>query len=214
MKLCCLSDAHSNLDFSVPEADLLLIAGDMEPAYHNPYLSINLQSNWLNSEFRYWLTEQPVKEIIFVAGNHSWIFEKAKDRVPKMNKNFHYLEDSFIELFGLKIYGTPHQLNFNNWTFNLSEEELSRKWELIPDDIDILLCHSPPYEIMDKTSDNINIGSKSLLKRIEEIKPKMVVSGHNHHEYGIIEKDGIKYINCSLLDEDYKMTKKPIELEI
>ena len=214
MKIIAISDAHYNINFSVPKADLMLIAGDMEPAFHNPYLSINLQSNWLNGEFRYWLVEQPVKEIIFVAGNHSHIFEVSKRDVPKMNKNFHYLEDSFIEIFGLKIYGTPHQLNFNNWAFNLSEEELSRKWELIPDDVDILLCHSPPYGIMDKTSDNINIGSKSLLKRIEKIKPKYIVYGHNHAEYGIIEKNGIKYINCFLLNEDYKMVRKPIELEM
>ncbi len=214
MKLVMMADCHSNLNFSVPKADLLLIAGDMEPAYYTPYYSVTLQSNWLNSEFRYWLVEQPVKEAIFVAGNHTWIFEKAKDQVPKMNKNFHYLQDSFIEIFGLKIYGTPWQLKFNNWAFNLTEEELSRKWKLIPDDVDILLCHSPPYGIMDKTSDNIKIGSKSLLKRIKEIKPTLVIYGHNHHKYGIIEKDEIKYINCSLLNEDYKMVRKPIELEI
>ncbi len=214
MKTIAISDAHSNLNFSVPEADLLLIAGDMEPAFHNPFLSINLQSDWLNVDFRYWLVEQPVKECIYLAGNHSWIFEKAKDRVPKMNKNFHYLQDESIEIFGLKIYGTPYQLPFNKWAFNLTEEELSRKWEQIPDNIDILLCHSPPYGIMDKTSDNKNIGSKSLLKRIEKIKPKYIVYGHNHAEYGIIEKNGIKYINCSLLNEKYKMVREPIELEI
>ncbi len=67
---------------------------------------------------------------------------------------------------------------------------------------------------MDKTSDNKNIGSKSLLKRIKEIKTRTIIYGHNHNEYGIIEKDGIKYINCSLLDENYKMIRKPIELEI
>ena len=217
MKIVCLADCHSILNFSVPEADLLLIAGDMEPAKHNPYLSISLQSNWLNVDFRYWLADQPIKECVYIAGNHSWIFEKAKDRVPKMNSNFHYLEDESIELFGLKIYGTPHQLPFNNWAFNLPEKELSKKWELIPDNIDILLCHSPPYRIMDKVEHNNftrHIGSKSLLKRIKEIKPKIVAFGHNHNCYGIVEKEGIKFINCSLLNEKYKMTKEPIVLEI
>jgi len=216
-KIVVISDLHSNLDFSVPEADLLLIAGDAEPAYHNAYLSINLQKDWLDNKFRNWLKEQPVKECLFIPGNHSWIWYIDKKEVPIMNSNFHYLEDEMIELFNLKIYGTPWQIPFNGWAFNIPEKFLPRKWDNIPENLDILLCHSPPYGIMDEVGHNSikkHIGSKSLLKRIKEIKPTYIVFGHNHGGYGIMEEDGTTFVNCSLLNEDYEMVNEPIVFEL
>jgi len=218
MKLCCISDIHGKLNFKVPEADLLLIAGDLCPAYHNAGMSIKRQVDWLDSHFRYWLLEQPITECVACAGNHDWIWEKYPHKVPQLNTNFHYLEDREIEILGLKIYGTPVQPPFYNWAFNRSKGAIQKYWDNIPEGLDILLLHSPPYGIMDKTSSinygSENIGSKSLKKRIDEVKPKIVVFGHNHNEHGKIEQDGIIYINASLLDERYNMSKEPIILEI
>ena len=217
MKICCIADLHGKLDFKVPEADLLLVAGDLCPAYHEPWLCVDLQSDWLNIEFRYWLSFQPVKECVSIFGNHDWIGEFSPYRIPKMNANFHYLQDSSIEIMGLKIYGSPWQLEFNNWAFNKTESQLISYWENIPEDIDILLVHSPPYKIMDKVDHGNfvkHIGSKSLKKRIKEIRPKIAVFGHNHNGYGIVEEDGIKFVNASLLNEKYEMVNEPVILEI
>lgn len=217
VKIVCIADMHSKLNFKVPECDLLLIAGDMEPAYYSDTMSVGLQSTWLNMEFRYWLGDQPVKECVAIAGNHSWIWQVAKNRVPKLNANFHYIEDETIEMFGLKIHGTPVTCIFNDWAFNRSEEVLQRHWDNIPDDTDILLCHSPIFGIMDKVERyNLqkHIGSKSLKRRIREIKPKMVIFGHAHGEYGVVDKFGIKFINCSLVNEDYDLVREPIIVEV
>lgn len=217
MKITLIADMHGNLKFSVPEADLLLVAGDLCPAHHEAYLSIDQQADWLGVEFRYWLVDQPVKECVAVAGNHDWIWEKDKKRVPRMNANFHYLEDESIELMGVKIHGTPWQLPFNNWAFNKNPEKIKLHWENIPNDTDILICHSPPYGIMDTVKydgRSRQIGSASLRKRIFEIKPKIVVFGHNHDKYGVEEHKGIRFVNCSLVNEQYRMVKKPIVLEI
>ena len=209
---------HGQLNFKVSEADLLLIAGDLCPAYHGSYESVNMQTNWLNVEFRYWLSEQPIKECVAVAGNHDWIWEVAKDQVPKLNSNFHYIEDESIEILGKKIYGTPVQPPFNNWAFNKEEKSIQKYWDNIPDGLDILLLHCPPYKILDRTNhpnyDSDYIGSKSLAKRIEEVRPKLVVFGHNHGSHGTLEKDGIIYVNGSLVDEKYKMRRKPIIMEL
>jgi Icc-related predicted phosphoesterase len=208
---------HGNLHLKVPESDILLIAGDMCPAKRSAALSIKMQHDWLDNDFKLWLREQPVKECVAVAGNHDWIFETNPDMVPKISNNFHYLEDSEVSLFGLRIYGTPVQLPFYNWAFNRDENQIKRYWNNIHDNIDIILLHSPPYGILDKVShDNSdkNIGSISLNERIDKVRPKLVVFGHNHNEYGIVEKDGIKYVNASLLTEQYKMKKLPIVVEI
>jgi len=219
MRICAVSDMHGNLNFKVPECDLLLIAGDLCPATHNSYTSINMQHDWLYRDFTQWLKDQPAKHVLFIAGNHDWIWEVARDRVPWIcNDRIEYLENDFRHYDDLKIYGTPVSPMFLNWAFNREEESLVRHWEAIPEDTDILLCHCPPYGIMDKTNHpdypSKHIGSKSLKERIDIIRPELVVFGHNHGDHGMIEKDGIVYVNASLLDEKYKMIREPIVIEV
>ena len=115
----------------------------------------------------------------------------------------------------MELHGNFH---FCNWAFNLPEEKLKLYWDNIPEGTDVLLCHSPPYGIMDTPGragkGSKHIGSKTLLDRVIEIKPKIMVFGHNHNSNGVIEVDGTTFINCSMVDEEYKLTKKPIYLEI
>jgi Icc-related predicted phosphoesterase len=218
MKVVAISDMHSMLNFKVPKADMLLIAGDLCPAAHSAYLSVDIQKNWLNKEFRTWIEEQPVDEVVITSGNHDWIFEVAKDEVPAFNKNCHYIEDESIEILGLKIYGSPVQPPFNDWAFNRDEKSIQKYWDNIPEGLDILLVHCPPYGIMDETNHPNyipeKIGCKRLMKRIKEVRPKYVVFGHNHSAHGVVEHDGITYVNASLVNEEYKMVREPIVLEI
>ena len=221
MKIVCISDCHGNFNFEVPECDLLLIAGDVCPAYHDPLPSLELQKNWLKNEFNGWLGFQPAKHKVMIAGNHDWLFQISPEEVPELN--CHYLEDSSIEIEELKIWGSPWQLEFNNWAFNLTEKELKKKWNLIPDDIDILLVHSPPYGILDELFEPgnkfiENIGSPSLRKKIFEIIPKLVVFGHIHERGGYTEYVEspwpVKFVNACLLNDDYKICREPFLINL
>jgi Icc-related predicted phosphoesterase len=134
-----------------------------------------------------------------------------------MPSKLHYLEDSEITIKGLRIYGTPQQPIFLNWAFNRTSEQLERYFDEIPEGLDILLCHTAPYGIMDNVKNewsNGNFGCKVLLERIKKVKPKYVVFGHFHGNYGIEKIEGTTFVNCSLIDERYIMTKKPIYIEI
>ena len=216
MKIACCSDMHSNLDFAIKESDILLIAGDILPAYRDSYLSINIQNNFLKDKFYPWIEDQPVNDVVFIAGNHDWIFDSSFD-IPPMPSKLHYLCDNEITISGLRIYGTPQQPIFLNWAFNKTEEQLQRYFDNIPLGLDILLSHTSPYKIMDKVNlknRKGHFGCMSLKNRIDKIKPRYVVFGHFHDNYGKIEQDGITYINCSLLNESYKMTKEPIYIEV
>lgn len=230
IKICCISDCHGKLDFKIPESGLLLIAGDLCPASHDPYISVSIQRKWLENTFKEWLYNQPIEYAIFVPGNHDWIWEYSKHEVPawfprnsvdreiRANAKIECIEDYLTFYKGLKIYGTPVQLPFCNWAFNREEGQIQRYWDAIPEGLDILLLHSPPYGILDRTNypdlESECIGSKSLKKRIEKVRPKLVVFGHNHGEHGVVEKDGIKYVNASLVDDSYRMTRKPILIEM
>ena len=42
-------------------------------------------------------------------------------------------------------------------------------------DIDVLIIHNPPYEILDES-----IGCKTLIKIVKEINTKLLIFGHMH----------------------------------
>ncbi|CAG0895477.1 unnamed protein product [Darwinula stevensoni] len=76
------------------------------------------------------------------AGDHlaSDVNRKAAEQAKKLLTNAIYLEDSSTMLYGIKIYGTPWQPEFGQGAFNLPRgEECLAKWDLIPDDTDILV---------------------------------------------------------------------------
>ena len=123
-KITCCSDFHGLLTFEIEPCDLLLIAGDLLPAYHDKFLSTNLQIDWIENEFKPWLKSQPVKETVFCAGNHDWLGEIDNSYFRKIGKKVHYLEDEEITIQGIRIYGTPQTIEFNDWAFGKSEESI------------------------------------------------------------------------------------------
>lgn len=63
-----------------------------------------------------------------------------------------YLEDSEVNIEGIRIYGSPWQPTHSvGWAFNLDRgAPIRAKWELIPKGVDILVTHGPPYGHGDK----------------------------------------------------------------
>ena len=206
MKICAMSDTHGYLPKEIPECDALLIAGDFcvrMPVYY--------QLQWLRFEFRSWLQELEVP-VFACAGNHDWPFFEYADDVPKLP--WTYLEDSGTEFKGFKIYGTPWQRIFYDWAFNLTEYQLNEKWNMIPEDTDILICHSPPKFFGDLTKRGSHEGSQTLLERIVEIKPQLVVFGHIHLGHGEWTHNGVKMANVAMVNEGYKVVHDPWVYEL
>lgn len=215
MRIVAISDMHGYL-IDLPPGDLLIIAGDVLPVWNH---DIYYQRSWLNNEFRYWLDNIPVDNTILTFGNHDLIAEQAFELIPSDLK-CEILLDKATEYRGLKVYGTPWQLSFGQgWAFNLSEKELEKKWSLIPYNTDILVTHSPPYGYGDtvytyklpdeKEARAERAGSSSLAERIKKIKPKAVFFGHIHSGYGKYSIEDIKLYNCSIVNEQYKVTNAP-----
>src|SRR5690606_33849601 len=153
-------------------------------------------------------------EIVGIAGNHDWMFQIDVDLIPKLN--WHYLQDELLEIKDLKIWGTPWQLTYWNWAFNLKEEDLKKKWELIPEDVDIIIVHGPPYGYGDFFINKVfpynqtQLGSKTLTLRIEKIKPKLVVCGHIHLAHGIYNLNETQIINASYVNDNNNPFFEPV----
>jgi len=209
MKLCIISDTHNKHKRlpPLPEADVIIHAGDFTSVGHSHEI-VN---------FMQWYSKLPYKYKIVIAGNHDWLFEThrllALEKVPE---GVIYLEDSGVELDGVKFWGTPVQLPFMNWAFNKPEHKLVPHWQAIPDDTDVLITHCPPYTILDwSIYDLKHTGSPSLyFEVIQRIKPKVHIFGHIHGSYGKKIIESTTFINASNLDEDYMCVNPPMIFEV
>ena len=126
-----------------------------------------------------------------------------------------YLNDTGIEISGFKFWGSPIQPEFFDWAFNRERgKDIRQHWDMIPDDIDVLLTHGPAFGILDWCAHGARVGCEDLLEVIEKIKPKIHAFGHIHESYGMREIGNTVFVNACNLDERYKFKNPPIELTI
>ena len=216
MKIIHISDTHRQLSkIEIPPCDVLIHTGDDDV---NSLIDIIRLSNWFS--------KQPAKLRLFIPGNHDWLFEIDYNLAKSNLTEATLLLDSSIEYKGVKFYGSPWQPEFNSWAFNLPRgKALKAKWDLIPNDTDFLLTHSPPYGILDKVLyTNEHVGCEELIDAVERIKPLYHLFGHIHEGYGNdklfwyenMKNTGKKtiFLNSAQVNEDYKLVNKPQVIEI
>jgi Icc-related predicted phosphoesterase len=206
LRLVCMSDLHSlNYAFQVPDGDVLIIAGDI-----CGYGTLDELK-----AFDDFLSGLPHPHKLLIAGNHDWPFARAPEQARTLIKHAVYLEDSGIDIYGIKFWGSPWQPFFCNWAFNLPRgAPLAKVWAQIPSDTDVLITHGPPYGILDRVYDGEHVGCEELRAALTRIRPKVHVFGHIHEDYGVQEQDGMVFINASLCDGRYRPVNAPIVVDV
>ena len=206
----CISDTHG-YEPKLPGGDILLHTGDFSQGRGSLQETI---------KFLQWLDVQPYKRKILVAGNHDFICERDPglfQTLVNRQKSIIYLMDSGTNIDGLSIYGAPWQPWFHNWAFNLPRdgEQLKRKWEMIPDETDILLTHGPPFGVRDQCAGGL-AGCKHLRDEVDNrVKPMLHVFGHIHEGAGFVmagenSKYDRAFINASCLDQCYTPLERKV----
>jgi Icc-related predicted phosphoesterase len=224
MIIDCIADLHGFYP-KLEGGDLLIVAGDLT--------ADDTVSSW--KKYYDWLSVQSYSRIIYIAGNHDNFLMHAIDSskadhvgLDRGEPKMEYLCDSGTEFEGLKIWGSPWTLTFPGinprcTAFTGTEEELKAKFDLIPDDIDILITHGPPYGVLDLVDDpnscaNYHVGSRSLGVKIRDSNIKYNIFGPIHEGYGHEELERIRdehlfnFVNCSHVNERYQPVNKPISI--
>lgn len=217
-KVCCISDTHGlHNQVSLPEADLLIHAGDLtnvgEP---KDFRNIN---DWFgDNKHKYKFG------IVAICGNHDRTADKTSGKfydpsVLKYLTNCIYLENSGLEINGVKIWGSPFTPSFfrTMWGFNADRgAEISKYWDMIPDETQVLITHGPPFGILDKIEQRGDyLGDVDLLNKINKMKSlRLHVSGHIHGGYGTKLQNGVIFANVSQVNEAYRVVNKPVIFEI
>lgn len=216
MKIVCISDTHNkHKKILIPECDILIHAGDFSSRGYVHELK----------NFAQWFSKQPAKHKVFISGNHDFVCQEEPNLLAQIANDFNinYLFDSYIEIEGLKIYGSPWQPWFYNWAFNFkpnAKKEAIDKWNEIPEDTDVLITHGPPYQILDQVNrvvhekEDPNVGCKYLLDRILKINPKLHVFGHIHEQYGVKKVGETTFVNAASCNLRYEPNQVPIIVEI
>jgi predicted phosphodiesterase len=209
LKIVCISDTHLmhlRHKIKVPPGDVLIHAGDA--TFQGSRSEIRAFSSWLSG--------LPHKHKVFVAGNHDWGFQiNREDAINLLPKRCHYLEDSGVEIDGIKFWGSPWQPEFMGWAFNLPRgEPLRAHWDLIPDDVDVLVTHSPPYGIGDWVDRGEKVGCEEMRAAVARVQPRLHVFGHIHGQHGRYDTDKTIFINASTCDESYAPVNEAIVVEV
>lgn len=213
MRVVCISDTHCSWNLlDIPEADLLIHAGDIDLMYGSSQAY----------DFSIWLNRlEQVKHKIVVAGNHDFYSEERDEdlRDCLWDSGVIYLRNQLATIDGIKIWGSPITPTFGEWA-NMAHrgKEIREYWDKIPKDIDVLVTHGPPYEILDevvrRSGEIENVGCQDLLEYVNSIKPKLHVFGHIHGSYGQKKIGNTLFVNASVMDEEYSVVNKPIIVEV
>lgn len=225
MRLVFISDTHNQpLQHPIPNGDVLIHSGDATS--RGTVKEIGIFAEWLNS--------QPHKHKIFVPGNHDLGFEErlydftdpsnVNGLVQRVNQqaklllpNVHVLCEDSLEIEGVKFYGCSWQPEFCDWGFNLPRRgaKLRAAWASIPQDTHVLITHSPPMGILDKTFySRDHAGCADLYERLQELNVKIHAFGHIHEAYGVAEIGETLFINASTCNLRYEGVNAPIVVDL
>lgn len=238
MVVDCVSDLHGHYP-KLEGGDLLIVAGDLTKNDASQEHVLFLQ--WLRAQHY-------KKRILIAGNHDSYLqkgmegmvgtsgmFETDKIDVFLCDSGIEFEYDqpvnfifdpdnkSFVFRKKIKIWGSPWSLKFDGMNphctaFTGIEEELEAKFRLIPDDVDILITHGPPYGILDEVESQVHCtsfhaGSKSLRKRIDQLKITHHFFGHIHEGYGSFHTgDGVLCVNASHVNQWYEPVNPPIRI--
>ena len=206
-----MSDTHGHhRRVNIPDGDVLVHAGD---------ITISGQLK-IMSDFAEWMGSFSHKKKYVIFGNHDRFQAQSYYRDMALtyiqDAGITYLQDSEDVIDGVKFYGSPWTPAYGEYWFMASRgEDIAKRWNAIPDDVDVLITHSPPYDILDQVftgevwfGEEIirNIGCEMLAKRIQQLKSlKAHIFGHCHPSSGVKVINDIVFANCAILNAKYEV---------
>ena len=207
MKLVIISDSHGrHEDLGTLRGDLLIHCGDSGNGFTRHADDVDRLDAWFG--------QQRFDRILCIGGNHDFEMQARAERGGRVFRNAEYLQDQAYEYRGVRFYGSPWTPELVNWAFYLDDEELRDRWESIPDEVEVLITHTPPFGILDRNSSGRNCGCRELQRRLLDLHPRIHCFGHIHASAGTTSMNGTTFINASMVNRRYEIARGPVELDV
>lgn len=181
LRLVIVSDTHRIYRQPIPKGDVLIHCGDSE---------------WSPKELEHWASKQSHTHVLAVSGNMDYRLQDAEDSLKRVT----YLQDSLVDISGIKIWGSPWTPRFVGVFQLYSDREANAVWEKMPSEVDVLITHGPPKGIRDVTSRGKSVGDTVLGKKVQEVKPRVHCFGHIHESYGTHKTEDTLFCNGAVFN--------------
>jgi Icc-related predicted phosphoesterase len=185
-RLVLMSDLHTR-PASVPEGDILVLAGDVFCGDDRTSLQSDLS----------WIKSLGFKRVLAVPGH---LLNTQPDTAHSLlgAAGVTLLQDRDVVINGVRFYG----LDWGSTT-------------LIPR-ADVVISHCPAKGMLDQRQPpkSEHLGDAGLARRVSLVAPQLFISGHIHGGYGRAEHGGTTFVNCSLTNEARQMANAPQVVEV
>jgi Icc-related predicted phosphoesterase len=187
MKVLAFSDVHCDLAAMEslversPGADLVVGAGDFASVHEGLEETVAALAN------------MPVDlRTIVVPGNNE-TEEALRTAAATLQSPFKgTLHGEAVEIEGITLFALGAGIPTTpwDWSFDLSEDEAAERLEDMPEGLDLLILHSPPYGHCDVSGQGKHLGSRAIADAIEAKQPRVAVCGHIHESWGAESRIG------------------------
>lgn len=224
MLIAHVSDSHSFLVPIPEEAEVVCHSGDLLPNLTRDFYGDrakieteqNYQRAWIRRNAKRLQNWIGSRKFIFSSGNHDYIDPTIIMREIGIDAKCIDLERYTYK--GIVFYGFPFvPFMDGEWNLECEGDEMARHIRRLRDElqreprIDVLLAHCPPNGILDcrivvRNQGEITFvdqheGNKQLtglLSYIEEWSlPQVLLCGHLHPHYGVVEEFGLTVSNAA-----------------
>jgi hypothetical protein len=89
---------------------------------------------------------------VVCAGNHDRYFQNSPHDARFLFTNATYLENTGVTIDNVTFWGSPYTPEFLNWAFMYTRGSGAKYWDQIPDGLDVLITHGPPFGILDQVA--------------------------------------------------------------
>ncbi|AVO38370.1 metallophosphoesterase family protein [Pukyongiella litopenaei] len=120
--------------------------------------------------------------MVLVPGNA----ESASELAAAAPDGVTVLHGDGCEIDGVRLFGlgcAVPETPFGHWSCDMSEDAAAGMLARC-DGADLLVLHSPPKGIADRTSAGLSLGSTAIRDAIARIGPELALCGHIHESWG------------------------------
>lgn len=204
MRITIISDTHrQHAALGRLSGDVLIHCGDMFSLFEGDEGDIY--------DIDQWFALQDFHAILCTGGNHDRVLEARVRRHSAPFEHAVYLQDSDFVLDGIRFWGAPWTPDLRGHAFFQDDAELHSSWEKIPHDTQVLITHTPPADILDRSSRGLDLGCRHLRATVSQISPTLHCFGHVHASAGREQIGDTTFINASSVNSQFRIARPPFE---